>query len=209
MLQFDYDPDLPVHLSHTAANPIITDKPSGGPHDTTTSSTTSSPPSSHKSTNGTKPRATSFDLGPHPADPHSTVMPASPTKGPGSQFSLNGGGGMGRGVLEMGPRGRSESVPGQEIWCYGGAGGCVRSSPLCFPELCFRFPFAGGSGVSYPIVRRTDSFCLLGRSPSGGSSSRYRWPRRRWRSRIRLITGSIWSSSCPGGIRILDGRLIL
>lgn len=49
----------------------------------------------------------SFDLGPHPADPHSTGLP-----------SPNGdAGGF------PGPNARTQSISGQEIWVYEGTGG--------------------------------------------------------------------------------------
>ncbi|KAJ7098064.1 hypothetical protein B0H15DRAFT_773302, partial [Mycena belliarum] len=48
---------------------------------------------------------TSFDLGPHPADSHSTN-------------TLNGLPTNGNGKLSRGPNARSEQVPGHEIWVY-------------------------------------------------------------------------------------------
>lgn len=60
--------------------------------------------------------ARSFNLAPHPADPHSTILPTSPT---GSTLNSNGNGKL------NGPNARSEIVPGHEIWVYGGHGGQV------------------------------------------------------------------------------------
>ncbi|KAG6845184.1 hypothetical protein H0H87_012741 [Tephrocybe sp. NHM501043] len=57
----------------------------------------------------------SFDLGPHPADPHSIILPASP--GISSGGYSNG--------LSWSPsvNARKEIIPGQEIYVYGGPGG--------------------------------------------------------------------------------------
>jgi hypothetical protein len=62
--------------------------------------------------------ASSFDLGPHPADPHSTILPMSPTP---SMYHANGNGTLH--PPSVGPNARNEIVPGHEIWVYGGHGG--------------------------------------------------------------------------------------
>ena len=54
----------------------------------------------------------SFDLGPHPADPHSTILPSSPS--PTDYYASNGTAST-----------FHQSVAGQEIWVYGGQGGYV------------------------------------------------------------------------------------
>lgn len=64
-----------------------------------------------------KEMAHSFDLAPHPADPHSTILPTSPS---GSTLNGNGNGKL---KVPVGPNARSEIVPGHEIWVYGGHGG--------------------------------------------------------------------------------------
>lgn len=58
----------------------------------------------------------SFDLGPHPADPH-----------PGS--TLNGIPTLGNGKAAHGPNARSEQVPAHEIWVYAGQTGQVEFFP--------------------------------------------------------------------------------
>jgi len=63
---------------------------------------------------GHRPAARSFDLGPHPADPHSTILQNTALAGKPSN-----------GKAPMGLNGQSEQVPGQEIWVYGGHGGCA------------------------------------------------------------------------------------
>ncbi|KAG5652343.1 hypothetical protein H0H81_005364 [Sphagnurus paluster] len=66
-----------------------------------------------------------YDLGPHPADPHSTIMPMSPTSG-SSWFADQ---------KEPTPRNASkEVVPGQEIYVYGGPGGYVPLTSADRPE---------------------------------------------------------------------------
>ena len=54
-------------------------------------------------------RATSFDLGPHPADPLSLVHPAA----------ANGD----ADAHQPGPHAFRQAVTGQEIWVYVGSGG--------------------------------------------------------------------------------------
>jgi len=83
--------------------------------------------------------SSSYELGPHPADPHSTVLPTSLT-GAGSPLSPslhsnfvpsadehgatdgtdNGNGSWGE--HRFGPSTCTERVPGQELWVYGGRG---------------------------------------------------------------------------------------
>ncbi|KAG6831194.1 hypothetical protein H0H92_012334 [Tricholoma furcatifolium] len=55
----------------------------------------------------------SFDLGPHPADPHSTFFaaPMSPAPNGNGSYTMQGS------------NARQEIVPGQEIYVYGGPGG--------------------------------------------------------------------------------------
>ncbi len=73
----------------------------------------------HQGSSGHSNGGRSFELGPHPADPHSSVMPIAP---PGSP--MNG----------KTASGRTEESPGQEIWVYGGNGGyvrhCLGASPI-------------------------------------------------------------------------------
>lgn len=56
----------------------------------------------------------SFDLGPHPADPHSVIH--SPSASDNFHPHSNG-------KAPQGPNAQSEQVPGQEIWVYAGNGG--------------------------------------------------------------------------------------
>lgn len=82
--------------------------------------------------------ARSFELGPHPADPHSMVIPTSPVIGNsptmgsfnfppgmpipntnGQHRNVSEGNGFSDGTEGM----CSETVQGQELWVYGGQGG--------------------------------------------------------------------------------------
>lgn len=53
----------------------------------------------------------SYDLGPHPADPHSTAWPISPSNSSSSTAET------------AGPNLRKEEAYGQELWVYAGTGG--------------------------------------------------------------------------------------
>jgi len=85
-----------------------------------------------------EPSAQSLELGPHPADPHSTILPAIPTvsnfHGPSFTFSPAD-------VTKTHTRGTSENIYatrscsekalGQELWVYCGTAGWVRDVYLC------------------------------------------------------------------------------
>lgn len=82
----------------------------------------------------------SYELGLHPADPHSTLLPTSPTvpsfstshhsnfaPGPNGHGAIHGSV-EGNGSWDehrFGPDICTERVPGQELWVYGGHGGFV------------------------------------------------------------------------------------
>jgi hypothetical protein len=53
----------------------------------------------------------SFELGPHPADPHSTMWPISPSVSSSSTAET------------VNPNLRKEEAYGQELWVYAGTGG--------------------------------------------------------------------------------------
>lgn len=77
-----------------------------------------------------EPSAQSLELGPHPADPHSTILSASPavpnSQGPSFTFSpaaiakVHVGGTTGNGYPT---RSCTERALGQEIWVYCGSAG--------------------------------------------------------------------------------------
>jgi hypothetical protein len=72
-------------------------------------------PLTSKSTNKlsapNSPSGVLFELGPHPADPHSTILPTAL-----GQEEVDG-------LAYKSPNARSEVVPGNEIWVYPGNGG--------------------------------------------------------------------------------------
>jgi len=78
--------------------------------------------------------ATSYELGPHPADPHSTVLPtpASPTVSslsvPGYPFSAGASASPGS-FQSNNSNTCSERVLGKELFVYGGQGGFVLVLP--------------------------------------------------------------------------------
>lgn len=56
-------------------------------------------------------RGQSYDLGPHPADPTSTVLPTA------------------NGTPHIGPNAQVQHARGREIWVYAGNGGCASPWP--------------------------------------------------------------------------------
>ena len=117
----------------------------------------------------------SFDLGPHPADPHSTVLPASPTgttfplsQSPSSTSSHSGfasfphGGANGYGILNggAGPNACKETVTGQEIWVYGGSGGTFTfwrfliKVPLADREMSVTYNVNNGQRMCFHVPGR-------------------------------------------------------
>lgn len=89
--------------------------------------------------------ASSYELGPHPADPHSTVLPVSTNFSSSSisdhsnfapsairheatNRSVEGNGS--REEHRFGPGTCTERVPGQELWVYGGQGRFVILTPI-------------------------------------------------------------------------------
>ncbi|KAF6764847.1 hypothetical protein DFP72DRAFT_985955 [Ephemerocybe angulata] len=144
------------------------------------------PDDSWNKLNGVK----SFDLGPHPADPHSTVLPVSPsgttfTLQP-SQSSSSGqsafaafpyGGPSGYGLLNgHSPNACQESVSGQEYWVYGGAGGTFTfwrfliKVPLAENEMMVTYSVNGGQKMGFHVPGRRDNMRLAIHSCNGFSA---------------------------------------
>ena len=117
-LSYSWDPDQSVPAHRRTSNSMYPSK-SSGDHQTDSESQRYQP-------------AASYELGPHPADPHSTALLISTP----SQFSLASGanghgttnGVKGNGIWG-GDRSRpgtcTERVSGQELWVYGGQSGFV------------------------------------------------------------------------------------
>jgi hypothetical protein len=72
-----------------------------------------------------------LELGPHPADPHSTILPASPINTIASASTAS---------ETVGPRARREDSYGQDIWVYAGTGGYVCQYPFTFRLTSFLPP---------------------------------------------------------------------
>ncbi|KAJ2936438.1 hypothetical protein H1R20_g654, partial [Candolleomyces eurysporus] len=132
-----------------------------------------------------------FDLGPHPADPHSTVLPTSPSgtsfpvqssasNGSGSGFaSFPFGGPGGYGILNgsgLGANACKESVTGQEIWVYGGPGGTFTfwrfliRVPLGEREMAVTYSINGGQKMGFHVPGRKENMRLAVHSCNGFSA---------------------------------------
>jgi hypothetical protein len=124
-LSYSWDPDQSVPAHHRT-NPMFPSKSSG---DYQTDSESQRQPSSFQHLHS----VASYELGLHPADPHSTISLTSMS----SQFNLASGASghgaengsvKGNGSLDehrFGPGTCTERVSGQELWVYGGQGGFV------------------------------------------------------------------------------------
>ena len=123
-LSYSWDPDQSVPAR--TSNSMHPSK-SSGDHQTDSES------QRHQSSSHHLYSVASYDLGPHPADPHSTTILTTTS----SQFSLtssaNGHGATNGNVKgngswdegRFGPGTCTERVSGQELWVYGGQNGFV------------------------------------------------------------------------------------
>lgn len=96
-LTYEWDPDK---LTPSALRPQTNGKPRPSSGQTSASN--------RRSENGRHQPVLSLDLGPHPADPHSSVLPSSPISSSAS-FTTVG---------DLGPNASREDSYGQEIWVY-------------------------------------------------------------------------------------------
>jgi len=145
----------------------------------------------------------SFELGPHPADPHSTVMPTSPS---GTAFAVQSSNSSGsvagypfvgaNGLLggnASGVNACKEKVPGQEIWVYGGAGGTFTfwrfliRVPLAQREMVVTYSINGGQKLAFHVPGRGDNMRLAIHSVSSYRTSSLRLVG--WRSISFSATG--------------------
>ena len=133
-MSYSWDPDQSVPVHRRASNPMYPSKSSG---DYQTDSESQRQPTS----SSTLHHVASYELGPHPADPHSTILLTSTS----SQFNLASGA-SGHGTTNgsvkgngcddrFGPGTCTERVSGQELWVYGGLGGFVILTPPSEPNL--------------------------------------------------------------------------
>ena len=137
-LSYSWDPDQFVPAHRRTSNSMYPSK-SSGDHQTDSES------QRHPSSLHHLHSAASYELGPHPADPHSTILLPSTS----SHFNLTSGasshGATNGSVKEngswdehrFGPGTCTERVSGQELWVYGGQSGFVILYSPCEPNLTF------------------------------------------------------------------------
>lgn len=127
-LSYSWDPDQSLPANRRTSNSMYPCK-SSADHQTDSESQRYQPSSHHLYS------AASYELGPHPADPHSTTLFTSTS----SQFNLDSGangdeatngsvkgnGSWDEGRCRFGPGTCTERVSGQELWVYGGDRGFV------------------------------------------------------------------------------------
>ncbi|KAF8232307.1 hypothetical protein L208DRAFT_1272706 [Tricholoma matsutake] len=112
----------------------------------------------------TRPAKCSFDLGPHPADPHSIVLPSSPS--PASYYASN----------DNGMTNLSQSVPGQELWVYGGQGGTFTfwrfliQIPLGDHEMAVKYSINAGQQLEFVVPGRNQNMRWAVHSCNGFSA---------------------------------------
>ncbi|KAF8061567.1 hypothetical protein FPV67DRAFT_1563868 [Lyophyllum atratum] len=115
--------------------------------------------------------ARSFDLGPHPADPHSTIMPVSPVSIPPNMFTNGSGNGR-----PTGGNASKEVVPGQEIYVYGGPGGTftfwrfLLQIPLGRHEMSVTYSINSGQQLEFFVPGRTQNMRWAAHSCNGFSA---------------------------------------
>ncbi|KAF8803514.1 hypothetical protein BYT27DRAFT_7225881 [Phlegmacium glaucopus] len=126
----------------------------------------------------------SYELGPHPADPHSTVSPGSSL--PTSNFvpSANGhettnGTDNANGSWDehrFGPSTCTERVPGQELWVYGGRGSTFTfwrfliQVPLAQHEMAIRYSVNSGQQIEFWVPGRMQNMRWAAHSCNGFSA---------------------------------------
>jgi hypothetical protein len=129
-LSYSWDPDQSAP-AHRTSNSVHPSKSSGDYQNDSESQRYQSSSLNHLHS------VASYELGPHPADPHSTVLLTSTSFTSSPQISLASGA-SGNGATNgsvkgngswdehrFGPGTCTERVSGQELWVYGGQGGFV------------------------------------------------------------------------------------
>ncbi|KAF9036679.1 hypothetical protein BJ165DRAFT_1394689 [Panaeolus papilionaceus] len=193
-LNYSWDPTAPPPLHQRQPTTDTYTSPVQHSHSTSTSdfqsphnlSTTTSRPSTVQ-----KPHsAASYVLGPHPADPHSTILPASPTVSvlgnsnypfsitePTSFAAGNGASPTHSDAPSQAPPGTfSETVTGQELWVYGGSGGTFTfwrfliKVPLCQHEMAVRYCVNRGQQLEFWVPGRNQNMRWAAHSCNGFSA---------------------------------------
>lgn len=121
-LSYSWDPDQSVPAHRRTSNSIYPSK-SSGDYQKDSESQRYQPSSLHHLHS-----VASYELGLHPADPHSTITSATFSSSGASGHGATNGSVKGNGSWEehrFGPGTCTERVSGQELWVYGGQGGFV------------------------------------------------------------------------------------
>ncbi|KAF8162955.1 hypothetical protein B0H34DRAFT_301294 [Crassisporium funariophilum] len=179
VLTYAWDPEQPVPIPQQRRNKSST------PTDYRAASVDSGRPSGLSQLHS----ATSYELGPHPADPHSTILPASPTvssfsvsndfqfgpsisNGSEKNGTINGNGSESK----FGPQTCSEKVAGQELWVYGGYGGTFTfwrfliKVPLAQHEMVVKYSVNNGQQIDFWVPGRMQNMRWAAHSCNGFSS---------------------------------------
>ncbi|KAL0947072.1 hypothetical protein HGRIS_013213 [Hohenbuehelia grisea] len=137
LLKYEWDPSADTNNAHTLQTPIT--RRSAGP---------------------------SFDLGPHPADPHSTILPTSPSS---SGFEANG-------LAYDVPNVVSKEVPGHEFYVYAGHGGTFTfwrfliEIPLGHSEMSIAYSINKGQQLQFYVPGRNQNMRWAAHSCNGFSA---------------------------------------
>ncbi|KJA20267.1 hypothetical protein HYPSUDRAFT_68674 [Hypholoma sublateritium FD-334 SS-4] len=193
-----YDPHPSIAYTWDPARPVPPHTPpharvrtaSAAPTSTTTTSsshgqtsTSSSGPPTASSHERSRP-SFAFELGPHPADPHSVVIPGSPAGGFGSAGGFGAAAnGSAMAMPEPASPGTGSSpsacrqeVKGQELWVYAGAGGTFTfwrfalAVPLASHEMVVRYAVNGGQPLEFWVPGRGENMRWAAHSCNGFSS---------------------------------------
>ncbi|PPQ73897.1 hypothetical protein CVT26_011729, partial [Gymnopilus dilepis] len=194
-LTYTWDPERPAYHPYSNSPASSPTSPTYSPTDTrfSTSNGNEDPPRPSGLTQ--LHTAKSYELGPHPADPHSTVLAASPSMGvgtfgfhpglpiPNTNPATNGTNGNGNGNGHGLPDDSSESenlcserVPGQEIWAYGGYGGTFTfwrfliKVPLAQHEMPVRYSINRGQQLEFWVPGRNQNMRWAAHSCNGFSA---------------------------------------
>ncbi|PPQ81212.1 hypothetical protein CVT25_015736 [Psilocybe cyanescens] len=182
MLTYSWDPEAPVP-SHQRQATTDTVSQTSSQFSSGADGNGSPIASSRPSGLGQIHTATSYELGPHPADPHSTVMPGSPTMGtfgfgnrPIPNTTLNGNGYGYRDEDGMSSNLCSERAHGQELWVYGGQGGTFTfwrfliKVPLAQHEMKITYSINNGQKIDFWVPGRMQNMRWAAHSCNGFSA---------------------------------------
>ncbi|KAF9452283.1 hypothetical protein P691DRAFT_795246 [Macrolepiota fuliginosa MF-IS2] len=157
-LTYEWDPHRPPPSTLYAQS-----NGTNGPHSVSPQTSTSSSGNG----NGYPSRGKSFDLGWHPADPHSTALPVSLISPSVSASTTTG---------TLGSNANSEDAYGQEIWVYPGAGGTFTfwrfliKVPLCDHEMEITYRINNGQILNFYVPGRNQNMRWAAHSCNGFSA---------------------------------------